>query len=450
MSNTTTKTQTTVRFTAAKKIVNPDTDVLLSDIRSGKFPAAELLEEALTHQDEIRIVGQDLVQAQEAADAFNELLDTELATQAQAAEQLKAKQQKEEKKMTEAKTTVDKAFDKKKEEEASIVKTKRAQEFLKKHAGTMQDAKTAPKADNNQKEENKMTTKTNTQVTMGSKAMKQEEENTMTTNHTTEATKETAKEETKTAAPRRRLGGSTPSADTATTDSAPRRRLSSSADTAPNTTAKMGAGRLKRTESIRQQFVKHEGPWYLNAELYPVLNRFESILDTMSDAELGIENIVLVDPADLKRYDRKVDVHVVIQVMSNGVVLEFPIKESKSSTSKSDLSSTSIGWVQAKNGMRPAFGFYRSNFPVVTATCTCGNKMEEVSASNLYCYQCKTRHDDAEVAVSHKALGLAIEEFTFQTIPNLEVPKDLLALVMAVAQYDAELPMHGIIADDAE
>lgn len=273
----------------------------------------------------------------------------------------------------------------------------------------------------------------------------------MTTNHTTEVTKETAKEETKATGTRRRLGGTpAPESTPEGTGTSSRRRLSSSADTAPNTTAKMGAGRLKRTESIRQQFVKHEGPWYLNAELYPVLNRFESILDTMSDAELGIENIVLVDPADLKRYDRKVDVHVVIQVMSNGVVLEFPIKESKSSTSKSDLSSTSIGWVQAKNGMRPAFGFYRSNFPVVTATCTCGNKMEEVSASNLYCYQCKTRHDDAEVAVSHKALGLAIEEFTFQTIPNLEVPKDLLALVMAVAQYDAELPMHGIIADDAE
>lgn len=269
-------------------------------------------------------------------------------------------------------------------------------------------------------------TATNTNVTMGNTApAKQEEEKAMNTTTNTEVTKEE-----KTAPARRRLS----TENEAPAPAVENRRV-------------LNQGRLERTESIRQQFVKHEGPWYLNADLYPALARFEAILDTMSDAELGIQNIVLVDPSQLKRYDRKKDVYVVIQVMSNGVVLEFPIKQSKSQTSKSDLSSTSIGWVPMKNGMRPAFGFYRSNFPVVTATCSCGKKMENVSASNLYCFDCQTRHNDAAVSITHATLGLGVEEFTFQTIPNMEVPKDVLALVMAVAQYDAGFPMHGLIAE---
>lgn len=445
-STNTTTNATLIRFVAATEVVNADIDVLLQDVREGKLSLPDVMDEALDHREIIYVVDASIETAKEAAAAMNELYAAEAKKVSDAqAQQKKTAIQKEEKKVANPKEVVDAAFEQKEaEKKESVLKTEQAKAFMMKHGAAIQNAKKAPEKETKTTKGETTMTNTNTQVRMGQvteeKAAVKEE-------------KVVTPEQKST--PARRALSTTDEAPVAKEEAAPaRRRLSTEAtdttatgNNAPAARATMGNGRLVRTESIRQQFVKHEGPWYLNADLYPALNRFESILETMSDAELGIQNIVLVDPNQLSRYDRKLDVTVVIQVMSNGAVLEFPIKANKSQQSKSDLSSTSIGWVPTKNGMRPAFGFYRSNFPNVTATCSCGKKMENVSASNLYCRECKTRHNDAQVSINHAVLGLEVEEFTFQTIPNMEVPNDLLALVMAVAQYDAELPMHGVIEE---
>ena len=306
----------------------------------------------------------------------------------------------------------------------TTTKKNAAAKFLAKHGSTI---KNSQKAATQTKEETKEETTMKTKTTMGTR--RQLKSNTNTEKEVVEVkeTKVAVKEE---------VQGS-------------RRRLSSNASTQVSTAAPRNTSRrLTRSAGLRQStFVKHEGPWYLNASLYPVLSRFESILADMADSELGITEIALVEPTDIQRYERKTDVLVVIQIKANGTVLEFPIKENTSSNSKSDLSTTSIGWVQTRNGMRPAFGFYRSNFPVVSAKCTCGNEMENVSASNLYCSKCKTRHDDATISLKHTTLGMEVEEYTFQTIPNMYVSSDILALVMAIAQYDLGFDMHGVVAE---
>jgi hypothetical protein len=227
-----------------------------------------------------------------------------------------------------------------------------------------------------------------------------------------------------------------------------RRRVSSGKkDSARNVKAGTPKKKLGRGSSMKGEFKKHEGNWYTNAGLYPVLDRFEQIIEDMADAELGIEQIVLVEPEEINRYAKRADIDVVIQLKSNGVVMEFPIKEA-SSNSKSDLTSPSIGWVEGKNGMYPAFGFYRPNGIVLDMTCSCGNKLT-VSSTNVYCGKCRTRHADADVHVEHVLdINGDIQEWVFQTVPNLFVPRDTLALVMAVAQYDAGLPMDGLVDEE--
>lgn len=265
-------------------------------------------------------------------------------------------------------------------------------------------------------------------------------------------TQNTAKgnQETK-VAPSRRMPSNAPKADVAAVKegtggtATPSRRMKSSGASSKVTVGGRGAGRLERTESVTNKFVAFDGPWYLNPEFYPVLNRFESIIETMSDKELGIEQIALVDPEQFVRYDKKPEVFLVIQVKANGVVLEFPIKDNRSETSKADLSSNSINWIKTKNGMRPVFGFWRGNSMEVQATCTCGNEIEK-PASNMYCNQCRTAHPEVVVEMEH-ALKFEVPGAVFQQVPNLTVNTDILALVMAIAQYDSELPMHGVIEE---
>lgn len=212
-----------------------------------------------------------------------------------------------------------------------------------------------------------------------------------------------------------------------------------------STPAAGGRRRLGRQESIKNEFKKFDGPWYLNAELYPVLNRLDNILETLSDAELGIEQIVLVDPQEVSRTRNNPDITVVIQIKANGNILEFPIKDA-SANSSSDLASTSIGWVDTKNGMRPAFGFWRPNEINVKATCTCGKEFK-ANTGNVYCPSCRKKHAEAEVSISH-ALDMEFDgNWVFQTVPNLVVPRETLALVMAIAQYDAGFDMWGVVAE---
>ena len=324
--------------------------------------------------------------------------------------------------------------------EDKILGSNRAQAFLKQHGAAMANAKKAPA----KKEETKSTTNT-----------KEEKEMTQTTKgarrrlSTTKVTKEVSAKAVSTKSTK--TNEEVKEMNNTTKGNKARRRLSTTVTSTTGVQTKRTTGtkrRLARSASVTNTFVKFEGPWYLNAELYPVLNRFEAILENMSDAELGIEQIVLVDPADMKRYENRTDLEVIIQVKSNGTVLDFPIKEA-SAQSNADFTSSSIGWVETKNGLRPAFGFYRPNAMNIEVTCSCGNKFKS-NTGNVYCAKCRTRHDDVEVSASH-ALDFKFDgEWTFQTIPNVTVPRDVLALVLAVAQYDAGYNMHGVVAEDAE
>lgn len=233
-----------------------------------------------------------------------------------------------------------------------------------------------------------------------------------------------------------------------------RRRVSSNGSGSAAKKASVGSRKkLGRNENLRgKAFVKHEGPWYLNKSLYTVLDRFESIVDNMAageyvDVELGIEAIHMVDPEEITRYQNREDILVVVQIKSNGTVLEFPIKESTSSNSISDLTSTSIGWVEYKEKRYPSFGFWRPNAMEVKMKCSCGNEFT-ANTGNVYCYKCKTRHEDVLVEMeSNLDFAGDIDGWVFQTIPNVVVPRDVLALVMALAQYDADLDMYGVIEE---
>ena len=211
--------------------------------------------------------------------------------------------------------------------------------------------------------------------------------------------------------------------------------------------------RIKREASLRHEFKKHEGQWWTNVELYPELKYMQHFVnqalagETMSCPELGIEAIVFVEPEEISRYRNRTDISVVIQMKSNGAVLEFPIKEA-SSNSRSPLTSTSIGWVEYNGKVRPAFGFWRPNALEVSMKCSCGHTLA-VNTGNVYCPQCKTRHDDVEVQLSHH-LDFAgdVAGWVFQEIPNVVVPKGFLAIVMALAHWDAGYDMEGLIEEE--
>jgi hypothetical protein len=236
-----------------------------------------------------------------------------------------------------------------------------------------------------------------------------------------------------------------------------RRRMSGKKEVAVETKNTAGRRQIKRGASMRgNSFKKHEGNWWSNVELYTELEHIQSIVDSYDEEtgyfscpELDIQAIAFVEPTEISRYRNRTDIDVVIQLKSNGTVLEFPIKEANSN-SKSPLSSSSIGWVEYNGKVRPAFGFWRPNALEVELECGCGNKFK-ANTGNVYCPKCKTRHDDAAVSVEHD-LEFAgdIAGWVFQELPNVVVPKGFLAIVMAMAHYEAGYDMEGLIEEDAE
>jgi hypothetical protein len=213
--------------------------------------------------------------------------------------------------------------------------------------------------------------------------------------------------------------------------------------------------RAKRSSSLRNSgFEKHEGQWWTNVSLYPELEYVQVLVDNQNEEgvfscpEIGIESFVFVEPTEISRYKNREDIDVVIQIKANGNVLEFPIKEA-SSNSKSPLTSTSIGWVEYNGKVSPRFGFWRPNALEVEMECGCGKKFKS-NTGNLYCPSCKTRHDDAQVEVEHESLDFAgeIAGWVFQEVPNLVVPKSFLAIVMAMAHWDAGYDVEGLVEEE--
>lgn len=239
-----------------------------------------------------------------------------------------------------------------------------------------------------------------------------------------------------------------------------RRRVSSAKKEETTVESKVAAGRkrIKRGTSLRGTgFQKHEGYWFSNTGLYEGLKHLDSIVDSYDEEtgyftcpELGLDTIVFVEPTEISRYRNRTDIDVVLQIKSAGSVFEYPIKEA-SSNAKAPLSCSSIGWVEYNGKVSPRFGFWRPNALEVTMSCGCGNKFK-ANTGNVYCPKCKTRHDDVEVSVEHGSLDFAgdIEGWVFQELPNVVVPKDVLAIVMCLAHWEAGYEIDGLLEEDAE
>jgi hypothetical protein len=401
-------TKSTVKFVASVEDVKAGVDILVEDFgmtvkNSGYAEAIDMyVMEAINGTEKsIAVVSDDLTIANTIATALNQAYTKEM-------ELMKTVTTKEENTVV-IEGTVEE------EKAATIAKSAAAQKFLARHLKPQVETK----------EEVKMNTEvkgaTRRRLNTAAVTKPEVKENNTTTNNTNNEKVETEMTTNNRKSTTRVLKNSKPAATAG------------------------GRRRLGRQESIKNEFKKFEGPWYLNASMYPVLERLDNILETLSDAELGIEQIVLVDPQEVSRTRNNPDVTVVIQIKANGNILEFPIKEA-SANSSSDLASSSIGWIDTKNGLRPAFGFWRPNEINVKATCTCGKEFK-ANTGNVYCSNCKKRHADAEVSVSH-ALDMEFDgNWTFQTVPNLVVPRETLALVMAIAQYDAGFDMWGVVAE---
>lgn len=431
-------TNSIVKFVASTVEVNVDTDILVVDIKSMGIQEAmnHFVDEALAVQGTFHIIDESLEVADAVANAFNQKFNEEV-------DLMKSANNQESIVSEEAKKVIDKAISQSKEEtnEAKIAKSSAAKAFLNKVGGQVQNAKKAPVV----KAEGKTTT-TN-----------EKDDKTMKSTNTTQTTAT----EKNTAGRRKLAQGATNG--TAKEEKRSRREVLAEnveVEVAPKKEKKAASTRrkLERSESAAKgsSYVKHEGPWYLNKGLYDVLNRFDAVIDNMIaqeegeavefiDQELGLTDIRFVNPDDISRFDNKPEVINVIELKSNGTVLQFPIKEANEN-SKSDLASPAIGWTETTKGVRPSFGHWRPNAMVVEVTCSCGHEFT-ANTGNMYCPKCRTRHEDANVTAEHDLEFGFKDGWVFEVNPNLFVPYEVLALVMALAQYDADLEMHGLVTE---
>lgn len=442
---TTTKS---VKFVASITGVNPDVDVLVDDIRTmGTDGIMYFVNEALDSgkpSEIVYVVDEDETLAENTATLLNATYEKEMKL-IQGAKNMKPVEKKEV--IEQAKKEVEDAIKstvviEEEDNAAAIAKSAAAKKFLAKHSGALANAKKSSENKSTKSEEEKEMNNTKEET----KGAGRRRLSTMGANKEVKGNKEVKENKSnKTNKGEKEMTNTTKGTKGAS------RRLSTGGRTAATTSKKeQGRRRLGRSASIKSDYKTFEGPWYLNAELYPVLNRLEDIVATLRDDELGIQEIALVDPSEIRRYENREDLNVIIQVLSNGNVLEFPIKYNESTNSKSDLKSSSIGWVETKKGLRPAFGFYRPNAMEVKVTCDCGNEFK-ANSGNVYCPKCRVRHDDIIVSADHDTLDFEFDgEWVFQTIPNMSVPRETLALVMAIAQYDEGLDMHDLIDEDGE
>jgi len=446
---------TNTKFVAGTVVTNGDVDILVADIRDGMLKYEVIMDEAFEHQDTVVVVDDNLDLAQATADTLNEEYTNE--AKLRGVEEMTTQEQAKElvSKVFEVAATTEEEHD----PAAAIAATPAAQEFLNKFSAKMANAKVAPS-----KKQEAGPAETEYREAQ-SKTLRQRYEEAITKEEATKTKEEvkmnttTTNTEVKTTT-RRRLGSAAGQTQNNTNKQeemkemnntqtkGASRRLSAGATAGNTNTTSTGGGRrrLQRSESAtRSNFVQHEGPWYLNASLYPVLERFESILETMSDDELGIQDIRLVEATEFPRYAKQADVLFVVQLLTNGVVLNFPITQA-SASSKADLSSKAIGWINTRNGVRPAFGHWRGNSLKVEAKCACGKEFE-AETTNMYCRHCRKRHEDVVITGNHNLEFGFVDGAIFETNPHMSVPRDVLALVMAIAQYDEGYDMHGVVAE---
>ena len=434
-----------VKFVASTTSVNLDVDIIVADIRTmGVDAIMYFVNEALDSpnpKEIVYVVDEDMGLAENTAQLLNNKYNEEVNL-IQEAKNMNKKDVKKEV-LEQAKKEVNDAIEgtvriEEEDQAAVIAKSAAAKKFLSKHGGALMNAKKGENKSTKSEEEKEM-----------NKTVKEEVKGARRRLSTTgKGTESKENKSTKNVKEEKEMNKTTEGTKGAS------RRLSAGRKTAADHTEKkreQGRRRLGRSASLKSEYKKFEGPWYLDAKRFPVLDRFEDIVATMRDDELGIGEIVLVDPTETRRYKNRDDLLMVVQVLANGNILEFPIKEQDYENNPADLKASTISWVKGYNGKggRYQFGQWKSSSPEMKVTCTCGNEFR-APANNVYCPKCRTRHDDIIISAEHSELEFDFTEMTFHVNDSLTVPEETLALVMAIAQYDEGLDMHGVIEDDGE
>lgn len=343
-----------------------------------------------------------------------------------------------------------------KKDKTALRSNAEAKKFLKDQAAKLANAKQSKSKNKSEGEETMTTTNEATKIRRTKKAApKTEEETTVNTT----AKKETAKKETAV----KEKSAAIKEKNVEKKEKAAGRRSSSVKEVATQTQEKAEAGKMGRDKPQGQtSFVKFEGPWYLNASRYEVLNRLPQIIEDRGDDALGIEAITFSAHTEIKKYQNKRDVVVVEQFKSNGAILDFPIKVNAAGDK---VSSPSIGWVEYNGKRYPRFGFYRPNTLSVDFTCGCGTKNNTAGNENMYCSGCKKVWADLDVTVGEYGFDFDLTgsldmhgnkkdgtPWMFQEIPNMKIEEEMLVLALALAHFDQGLDMWDLIdfEEDAE
>lgn len=453
MTNSTT---TTITFVPSLTEVNKDTDIIAADVVSmGTEGIIYFTNEAIDNgtTGEVFVVDGNMELATNMAAVLNAQYQEEMKLMKDAQQTQQIKQEVEKaaapvnkiKRPAKAKATAKPAA--KAEDKAALRSNADAKKFLKEAASKLANAKQSPKKNKSEGEETMTTTTTTTEETKPAKSIRRR---TSTAKATTQTKGETTMTTTNT--PVQEKGAAIKEKHEAKKAKAPAgRRSSSKKEVASQVAEQGGAGKMGRDKpQTESTFVKFEGPWYLNASRYDVLNRLSDIVMDKADAELGITDITVSNKEEFYLYKNRQDILFVIQFKANGNILTFPIKAA-GERSNSDVSSPSIGWVEYQGKLYPRFGFSRRNVMEVEFTCGCGAK-NKANPGNMYCKGCKKLWADMEVTIGEYGYEVTKEDWVFQEIPNLKVPTETLVLALAIAQFDEGLDMWDLpgFEEDAE
>lgn len=445
-----TNSTTAITFVPSLTEINKDTDVIAADVVAmGKEGILYFVNEAIDNRmkGEIFVVDGNMELATNVAAVLNAQYGEEMALMNDAniarkeVEEVAAAQK----------------------DTAALRSNATAKKFLKDQAAKLANAKVSSKK-NKSEGETEMTnttevTKEATSIRRKSSAKTKGETSMKTVNET--AVKETAAKETamkeKGAAIKEKHAAKKEKAATGRTSSTVKKEVATQAK------AKVEAGKMGRDEPQGQtKFVKFEGPWYLNASRYDVLNRLVQIIEDRADMTLGITAITFSSHEQIQKYKNKRDLVAVEQFQSSGAILDFPIKLNAMGDK---VTSPSIGWVEWNGKRYPRFGFYRPNTLSVDFTCSCGTKNTGASNENMYCSGCKKVWADLDVTVGEYGFDFDLTgsldmdgkkkdgtPWLFQEIPNMKVSEETLVLALALAHFDQGLDMWDLpgFEEDAE
>lgn len=201
------------------------------------------------------------------------------------------------------------------------------------------------------------------------------------------------------------------------------------------------------TGSLRQVQQRHQGPWYLNAERYPVIGRLAEIMETGKDKGLGITEISIMDRMEHERFkaDKYKYVLCIVALSFNGIILEFPFSLNESDTSKSPIKTSSAKFINTRDGGYWAYGKSRPNKMILSVKCGCGEygRAEGIAGNKAYCTNCKKMHQIPEVKFNLPQ-GVSASNWVFET-SSIRIEQDTIALAFAIANWALGYDMQGLV-----